>query len=105
MTKEEAKEFLRKALAGPKKMFKTETFAWLAALCEDQETSLELRYHSGWFEKPGGEPYLDESGRGWTVEVGMRSYTNDDGTEAFYGKPSHAVRDGLRLLLSVLEDV
>ena len=92
---------------------------WTAALsflcfeCEEYGFSMQLAYHSGWFAKPKegndnphemGEPYLDEDERGFTVEVGMTAFQNEDGTQAVYEKPSWAVHDGLRLLKARLEE-
>ena len=82
-------------------------FSFLCQLCEENEISLRFAYHSGWFQKPhdeeNSEPYLDERERGFTVEVGLVSFVNDNGSEAFYEKPSHAVHDGFRLLKNRLE--
>ena len=85
-----------------------EAFAALCAWCQEREVSLRFNYHSGWFARPKegsddwhemGEPFLDKDRRGFTVEVGMASFANDDGSQAYYAKPSHAVYDGLRLLV------
>ena len=91
-----------------------EAFSFLCFECEEYEISLRFNYHSGWFVKPTGkdgdglmeygEPYLDDDSRGYTIEVGLTSFQNDDGTEAFYRKPSWAVHDGLRLLKARLEE-
>ena len=90
-----------------------EAFMVLCMLCQEHEISLRFNYCSGWFAKPKegsdnphemGEPYLDKDAQGFTVEVGLVSYANDDGGEAYYAKPSWAVHDGLRLLKSVLEE-
>jgi hypothetical protein len=90
-----------------------EAFAALCEMCEEHEVSLRFNYHPGWFAKPKedsddphemGEPYLDESSRGFTVEVGMIGFADDDGGEVFHEKPTHAVYNGFRLLKSVLEE-
>ena len=88
-------------------------FAALCMLCEENEISIRFGYHSGWFVKPKegsndphemGDPFLDEDCQGFTIEVGMHSFANEDGGEIYYKKPSWAVHDGLRLLKSVLQD-
>ena len=100
-------------LGNPQHHFSTwlEALFFLCEQCEAHELSFEFGYHSGWFARPhpddpcmGGERYLDESARGYTIMVGMHSFANDDGTEAFYPKASYAVHDGLRLLRGLLEE-
>ena len=88
-----------------------EALAALCMWCEEYEISLRFNYHSGWFARPKGddptemgEPFLEEDERGYTIEVGMVGYANDDGSEAIYEKPAWAVHDGLRLLKSRLQE-
>ena len=110
---------LDKVIADPPKHFKTwsEAFSALCQLCEDGAYSLEFRYDSGYVQDPlfneagvptgeFGEPYLDENLRGFRITVGYSGFVDDDGEEAYYDKPSHAVYNGLRLVkLHIQEDL
>ena len=109
---------LDKVIADPPKHFPTwpDAFAALCQLCEDAPYSLEFRYDTGIVQDPlldergvptgeFGEPYLDESLRGFRISVGYSGFVDADDEEAYYDKPSHAVFDGLRLVrLNIQED-
>lgn len=98
---------IERALKG--QLYKTwpEAFTALCMWCEEYEISLRFVYHSGWFQRPYGEdtePYLEEESRGYTIEVGLHAFQDEDGNEACYKKAAWAVHDGLRLLKSRLEE-
>ena len=98
-------DYIKQALA--EKAFKNWPTALVALcfMCEKEEVSLRFDYHPGWFTKPDNDtPYLDKSKQGYTIEVGLSSYADDEGNEAYYPKPSHAVHNGLRLLKATLEE-
>lgn len=117
LTTAEIKKALDAVIADPPKYFETwpEAFAALCMLCEDGGYSLSFDYHSGWFQAPvlsegdefedeWGEPFLDESLRGWTVVVGMTYFKGETEDQALYTEPSHAVYDGLRLVRMLVEE-
>ena len=96
-------------LDNPQKHFRSwpEALAALCRWCREYEVGLSFNYDPGWSVKrvgnEWGEPELNEDERGYRIEIGGRSFADDDGSEAIYPKPSYAVYDGLRLLKAQLE--
>lgn len=80
--------------------------------CQDLGLSASVEYHNGMFQEPGEtlddwqEPYLDESQRGYSIQIAGYYVSGEDGiTERRFPTIVEATSAALHLLDSILEEM
>lgn len=115
LTKSEILSLVRSFIVGGKYRFSsTDPLTWLYIFVPMCEWSIDIKYHSGWFQSCVGadenknpifgDPEKDDARTGYTVEIANYGVVDEDGKERYFKELGNAVAHAIRLFHDLLEE-